>query len=223
MLYNINCRYTELQLIFLDADMSENSYDKAIETFRSHSGLLRTQQAIDEGIAPRTLYQMRETGAVVRESRGLYRLADTEPGEYYDLVQVALRIPKGVICLISALSFHGLTTQIPHQVYVALPNDAEKPRVEYPPIRLFWLSPKTYLAGIEDHELDGIKVNIYGIEKTITDCIKFRNKVGLDVVFEALRDYRGREEFNLDMLMDYARINRVEKIIRPYLESIFYQ
>lgn len=200
--------------------MSENAYDKAIETFRNHSGLLRTQQAIDEGIAPRTLYQMRETGAIVRESRGLYRLAETEPGEYYDLVQVALRIPKGVICLISALSFHGLTTQIPHQVYVALPIDAEKPRLEYPPIRLFWLSPKTYSAGIEQHELDGIPVKIYGIEKTIADCFKFRNKIGLDVALEALRDYRNRKGFKIETLLQYARIDRVERVVKTYLEAI---
>jgi predicted transcriptional regulator of viral defense system len=200
--------------------MSENSYDKAIETFRNHSGLLRTQQAIDEGIAPRTLYQMRETGTVVRESRGLYRLADTEPGEYYDLVQVALRIPKGVICLISALSFHGLTTQIPHQVYVALPIAAEKPRLEYPPLRLFWLSPKTYLAGIEQHELDGVQVNIFGIEKTIADCFKFRNKIGMDVALEALREYRGRGEINIGDLLYYAHIDRVDRIMKPYLEAL---
>lgn len=200
--------------------MSENAYDKAIETFRNHSGLLRTQQAIDEGIAPRTLYQMRETGAIIRESRGLYRLADTEPGEYYDLVQVALRIPKGVICLISALSFHELTTQIPHQVYVALPIDAEKPRLEYPPLRIFWLSQKAYSAGIENHEVDGKPVKIYGIEKTIADCFKFRNKIGLDVALEALRDYRKREDFNIGTLLHYARIDRVERIIKPYLEVI---
>jgi predicted transcriptional regulator of viral defense system len=200
--------------------MSENSYDKAIETFRNHSGLLRTQQAIDEGIAPRTLYQMRETGTVVRESRGLYRLADTEPGEYYDLVQVALRIPKGVICLISALSFHGLTTQIPHQVYVALPIAAEKPRLEYPPLRLFWLSPKTYLAGIEQHELDGVLVNIYGIEKTIADCFKFRNKVGMDVALDTLRNFQNRKDFNIERLLFFAKLNRVNRIMQPYIEML---
>jgi predicted transcriptional regulator of viral defense system len=200
--------------------MSENAYHKAIETFRNHSGLLRTQQAIDEGIAPRTLYQLRAAGAIIRESRGLYRLADSEPSEYHDLAQVALRIPKGVICLISALAFHGLTTQIPRQVYVALPNDAEKPRLEYPPIRLFWLSAKTYSAGIEKHELDGVAVKVYGIEKTIADCFKFRNKIGLDVAIEALRDYRKQKGFKVDALLHFAQIDRVERVIRPYLEAI---
>ncbi len=156
---------------------------------------------------------------LLRESRGLYRLADAELGSNTDLVQVALRIPKGVICLISALSFHELTTQIPHQVYVALPIDAEKPRLEYPSLRIFWLSQKVYSAGIENRELDGIPVKIYGIEKTIADCFKFRNKIGSDVALEALRDYRKSEDFNIETLLHYARIDRVERVIKPYLEA----
>jgi predicted transcriptional regulator of viral defense system len=200
--------------------MSENAYDKAIKTFRSHSGLLRTQQAIDEGIAPRTLYRLRESGAIVRESRGLYRLAETEPGAYFDLVQVALKVPKGVICLISALAFHGLGTQIPQHVYIAVPINSEKPRIEYPPIRIFWLSQKRYSASIEEHELDGISVRIYGIEKTIADCFKFRNRIGLDVALEALRDYAEHKRINIDDLLFYANLNRVEKIVRPYLEML---
>ncbi len=200
--------------------MKQNTIERAIKIFQDQHGILRTQKAIQLGIAPRILYEMRETGMIMRESRGLYRLADIEPGSYIDLTQVALRIPKGVICLISALSFHGLTTQIPHQIYVALPNDAEKPRLEYPPLRLFWLSQKTYSIGIEDHELDGIAVKIYGIEKTIADCFKFRNKIGLDVALEALRDYRRHEEFNIGNLLHYAQIDRIERVIKPYLEAI---
>ncbi len=200
--------------------MPKNAIDRATKIFQDHHGILRTQQAIHLGIAPRTLYEMRDAGLIQRESRGLYRLADAEPGSNTDLVQVALRIPKGVICLISALSFHELTTQIPHQVYVALPTDAEKPRLEYPPLRLFWLSQKAYSAGIEKHELDGIPVKIYGIEKTIADCFKFRNKTGLDVALEALRDYRRREDFNIGTQLHYARVDRVERIIKPYLEAI---
>ena len=114
---------------------------------------------------------------------------------------------------------HDLTTQIPHRVYVALPIHAEKPRLEYPPLRLFWLSRKTYSAGIETHELDAIPVKIYGIEKTIADCFKFRNIIGLDVALEALKDYRKREGFNIGILLNYARIERVEQVIKPYLEA----
>jgi predicted transcriptional regulator of viral defense system len=200
--------------------MTKNAIDHAIKIFQDHHGILRTHQAIQLGISPRTLYKMRDAGMILRESRGLYRLADAELGPNTDLIQVALRIPKGVICLISALSFHNLTTQIPHQVYVALPSDAEKPRLEYPPVRIFWLSQKAYSAGIENHELDGIPVKIFGVEKTIADCFKFRNKIGSDVVLEALRNYRRREGFNVETLLHYARIDRIERVIKPYIEAI---
>jgi len=197
-----------------------NAIDRATRIFQDHNGILRTQQAIRFGIAPRTLYQMRDAGVILRESRGLYRLTDVEFGSNTDLVQVAIKIPKGVVCLISALSFHNLTTQIPHQVYIALPIYAEKPRLEYPPLRIFWLSQKAYSTGIEDYELDGIPVKIYGIEKTIADCFKFRNKIGLDVALEALREYRKIEGFNIETLLHYARIDRVARVIKPYLEAI---
>jgi predicted transcriptional regulator of viral defense system len=200
--------------------MTENSFTRAITIFQVHHGILQTQQAIRLGIAPRTLYQLRDSGIVSCESRGLYRLADMEISAHHDLVQVALRIPKAVICLISALSFHELTTQIPHQVYVALPMDAEKPRLEYPPIRLFWLSPKTYSAGIEEHRIEEFQLRIYSVEKTIADCLKFRNKVGLDVALEGLREYRKRPGFDIETLLKYARINHVERVIKPYLEML---
>jgi len=197
-----------------------NAIDRAIKLFQDQHGILRTQQAIRFGVAPRTLYHMRDSGVILRESRGLYRLADTEINSNTDLIQAGLRIPKAVICLISALSFHNLTTQVAHQVYIALPIDAEKPRLEYPPLRIFWLSARVYAIGIESYELDGIPVNIYGIEKTIADCFKFRNKIGMDVALEALREYRKRDGFNIDTLLNCARIDRVEKLIRPYLEAI---
>ena len=197
-----------------------NSMDRAIKIFRDHNGILRTRQAIRFAIAPRTLYEMRDAGIILRESRGLYRLADIELSSNTDLIQVGLRIPKAVICLISALSFHNLTTQIPHQIYIALPIDAEKPRLEYPPLKIFWLSDKVYTTGIENHELDGMRIKIYRREKTIADCFKFRNKIGLDVALEALREYRKGDEFNVETLLMYARIDRVEKVIRPYLEAM---
>lgn len=200
--------------------MTKKTFDRATKIFEDQNGILRTQQAIRLGISPRTLYEMRDAGMLLRESRGLYRLVDADLGSNTDLVQVALRIPKAVICLISALSFHNLTSHIPHQVYVALPIDAEKPRLEYPPFRIFWLSEKVYSGGIENYDLAGIPVRIYGIEKTIADCFKFRNKIGLDVALEALRDYRKNEDFNIGTLLHYARIDRVERVIKPYLEAI---
>jgi predicted transcriptional regulator of viral defense system len=199
--------------------MKTTSIEKAMNLFRQHNNALQTSQAIRLGIAPRTLYALRDAGKIVELTRGVYRLADAPPLSHADLMQVALRVPKGVICLISALSFHNLTTQIPHQVYVALPLDAEKPRLVYPPVRLFWLSLPAYSAGIEEHLLDGVTVRVYNREKTIADCFKYRNKIGLDVALEALKEGLG-QGCNLETLMEFARIDRVEKTMRPYLEAL---
>jgi predicted transcriptional regulator of viral defense system len=194
--------------------------DRALETFRQHHGLLRTAQAIRLGIAPRTLYTLRDAGVVVEVSRGLYRLADLPPLSQPDLVTVALKVPRAVICLISALDYHDLTTQIPHAVYVALPSDAERPRLAYPPLRLFWFSGQAYSAGVEVHELDGVPVKIYGPEKTLADCFKYRNKIGMEVALEALRRCREGNRCSLERLLQFARIGRVEKLMRPYLEAL---
>jgi len=194
--------------------------DRALETFRRHQGLLRTAEAIQLGIAPRTLYELRDAGILVQVSRGLYRLADLPPLSQPDLVTVALRIPRGIICLISALDFHDLTTQIPHAVYVALPGDSERPRLSDPPLRLFWFSGQAYTAGVEEHELDGVPIKIYSLEKTVADCFKYRNKVGMEVALEALRRCREGNRCSLQRLVQFARICRVEKLMHPYLEAL---
>ncbi len=199
--------------------MKTTSIQKATILFQQHSGILRTSQAIRLGISPRTLYGMRDAGLIVEVTRGAYRLSGAVSIEHSDLVQVALRVPKGIICLLSSLAFHKLTTQIPRQVSVALPLDAEKPRLAYPPVRLFWLSQPVYSAGIENHLLDGVTVLIYSREKTLADCFKFRNKIGLDVALEALKEGLG-QGCKLETLLEFARIDRVEKTMRPYLEAL---
>jgi predicted transcriptional regulator of viral defense system len=153
-------------------------------------------------------------------SRGVYRLADSEPLGHPDLVTVAARVPGGVICLISALAFHEITTQIPHEVHVALQRGAEEPRLDHPPIKTYRLTGQAFTTGVEIYELDGVSVRVYGPEKTLADCFKFRNKVGLDTAIEAVRFYRERKSIKVDDLMRYAAICRVGKIIRPYLEAI---
>ncbi|HLV01046.1 MAG TPA: type IV toxin-antitoxin system AbiEi family antitoxin domain-containing protein [Acidobacteriota bacterium] len=193
---------------------------RAKSVFRDHGGILRTSQAIREGIHPRTLYEMRDAGLIERLSRGLYRLADLPPLEDPDFVSVALKVPGGVVCLISALAFHDLTTTIPHEVYLALEKGAERPQFRHPPVRLFWFSPETFRAGIETHQIDGGEVRIYTPEKTLADCFKFRNKIGLDVALEALKRYQHRHTFNLERLIHFARICRVENVMRPYLETL---
>ena len=196
------------------------SFERAIKVFRRHGGVLRTSEAIRLGIHPRTLYAMRDAGVLECLSRGLYRIADLPHLSNPDLVAVALKVPTGVICLISALAYHELTTQIPHEVYLALPRGAEPPRLDHPPIRIFWFTGKAFAEGIDTHEVDGVPVRIYGVEKTLTDCFKYRNKIGLDTAVEALKAYVSGRRIDIDKLMVYARICRVEKVMRPYLEAL---
>ncbi len=199
--------------------MKKSSISHAIEVFRRHGYMMRTQQALREGIAPRTLYEMRDRGLLTMLNRGLFRLADAPRLAQPDLAHVAMIVPKGVVCLISALAFHNLTNQIPHRVYLALPTHSEKPRLQYPPLALFWLSGEVFSAGIEVHQIDQIPVRIYGREKTVADCFKFRNKIGLDVAREALQEAL-RRGCRVEVLLQYARIDRVDKIMQTYLESM---
>lgn len=201
-------------------DSQGSRFDRAVVVFKKHGGILRTAQAIRAGIHPSTLYAMRDDGTLEIVSRGVYRLADSDPLGNPDLVTIATRIPLGVVCLISALSFHELTTQIPHEVHVALSRGAEEPRLDHPPIRAYRFSGEAFTEGVEIHKFDGVSVRIYNPEKTLADCFKFRNRIGLDTVVEAIRFYRERRRVKVDDLMRYASICRVKKIIRPYLEAI---
>ena len=203
-----------------DAIRHGSRFERAVAVFKSHGGILRTAQALRAGIHPGTLYAMRDSGALEAVSRGVYRLANSSPLSNPDLVTVATRVPGGVICLISALAFHELTTQIPHEVHIALPRGAEEPRLDHPPIKTYRFTGKAYTEGVETHHLDGIIVRIYSPEKTLADCFKFRNKVGLDTVVEAVRFYRERKRVKVDDLMRYAATCRVKKIIHPYLEAL---
>ena len=194
--------------------------DFAIATFHEHGGVLSTAKALKHGIQPRTLYGLRDSGKLEQLSYGLYRLTELPPLEHPDLVTIALRIPHGVLCLISALSFHELTTEIPHEIYLALGRGTELPRVKEIPLRYFWFSSEAFNKGIEVHQLDGVSVRIYSPEKTLADLFKYRYKLGIDVALEALRFYRQQNKVKLDELLKYARICRVEKVMRPYLEAL---
>lgn len=198
----------------------QDRVEEAKSLFSRHSGLLRTSQALRAGVHPRTLYAMREAGIVERLGRGLYRLATLPPLGNPDLVSVALKVASGVICLVSALAYHEITTQIPHEVYLALARGAKPPRLDHPPIRVFWFTGRAFTEGIETHEVDGTPLHVYGPEKTLADCFKYRNKIGLDTAIEALKLYRERKPVRVDDLMRFAGVCRVEKVIRPYLEAL---
>jgi len=190
------------------------------EIFREAGGQLRMSEAIKHGITRYMLYSLRDRGIIERVSRGIYRLAELPPVSNPDLVTVSLRFPNAVICLVSALAWHDITTQIPHAVSVAIPRNARIPSLDYPPIQVHKFSDKAYNSGIEEQLIDGVSIKIYNPEKTLADCFKFRNKIGMDVVLEALKLYRTRRRFDLERLLEYARVCRVEKVMRPYLEAM---
>jgi predicted transcriptional regulator of viral defense system len=192
----------------------------AIGKFRISGGILTMSEALSLGIHRRELYALRDQGILETVSRGLYRLIEMPDPSLPDFITVSKKIPSGVICLISALAFHEITTQIPHFVYVALPSQAHKPKVPHPPMRYFWYSEKLLKTGVQEHKIDGCIVKIFDVEKTLVDCVKFRNKIGMDVVLEALKMYWQSGKTNLDQLMEYAKVFRVDKILKPIMETI---
>jgi predicted transcriptional regulator of viral defense system len=196
-----------------------NRIERARSIFECRGGTLRTSEAIAAGIHPEVLYKMRDTGILTSLARGLYRLAELAELGNPDLVTVALKVPKGVICMISALSFHKMTTQIPNAVDVALVRGTERPRIEYPPIHVYWSVEHILKCGNADYIVDGASIRIHDPERALVDSFRYRNKIGLDTALEALRLYRERMPLKVDRIMDYARICRAEKMIRPYLES----
>lgn len=200
--------------------MSIDKYTKYKKIFLENHGILRAAKAIKLGIPEHSIYEMLSKNILVRETGGLYRLADMQPLSNPDLIQVSLLIPKSVFCLISALYFYDLTTQIPHQVYIALPRNTKTPKIEYPPIKVFHFGTRAYFAGIEEKIIDGIRVCIYSREKTITDCFAYREKIGLEIAIEALKDYFLQPNPNINDIMKYAGINRVEKTIYPYIKTL---
>ena len=200
--------------------MTARVFQHEIDLFRRHGGGLRMAEALRLGINRYTLYAMRDAHVVEPVSRGVYRLASLDPLTHPDLVTVALRVPQGVLCLISALSFHELTTQVPHTIDVALERGKTKPRLDYPPTRFVWFSGPAFHDGIETHQLDGVAVRIYDPEKTLVDIFRYRNQIGMDVTLEALRLWRDRRKKKLNVLLEYARMRHVERGMRPYLEAL---
>lgn len=196
---------------------------KALTIFKANKGILRTKRALQLGIHPEIMYQMADEGLIEQLARGLYRLSSPPRFENMDLATVSLAIPKGVICLISALSYFDLTSQIPRRIDVAIPRGTRRPTLLHPPIRVFCFSGKALDFGIEEREIDGVKMRIYSPEKTIADCFKYRNRIGLDIAIEALKTYWNERRGNIDTLMESMRACRVEKVAKPYIETIIHE
>jgi len=196
------------------------SHDRALEVFRERGGMLRTAEARRSGIHPRVLYALRDEGHVEQVSRGVFRLASLPPLGDPDLVTVAFRVPRAVVCLVSALAYHDITTETPDEVHVALPPGTAAPRLDDPPLRVFRMSGPSLVEGIEVQEVDGQPVRIFSVEKTVADCFKFRSRIGVPAAVEALRLALRDRGADPDTILDYARICRVHRVMCPYLEAL---
>lgn len=184
------------------------------------NGLLRARDVELAGAPRSKLAQLVQDGQLQRVSRGLYSLPDRPPSEHESLIEVAVKSPQGVICLISALRFHELTTQQSSEVWLAIPHKAHPPKIDYPPVRIVHMSGDAMGQGVETVIVAGISVRVFNVAKTVADCFKFRNKIGLDVALEALREAWHGKRANMDELWRYAQICRVANVMRPYMESL---
>jgi predicted transcriptional regulator of viral defense system len=198
---------------------SDSPAARAVKVVQAMS-IARSRDLERAGVSRTQLRRLVESGRIERVGRGLYSLPDVGRSEQSDLAEAARRVPGGVVCLLSALRLHGLTTQNPFEVWMAIDRKAWRPRIEHPPLRLVYLSGSTLEAGVEEHDAEGVTIRVFSAAKTVADCFKFRNKVGTNVAVEALRDYRRQYPKKLDAVWRYAEVNRVGRIIRPYLESL---
>lgn len=183
-------------------------------------GYIRPRDIEAAGGSRTALARLVDKGKIVRLSRGLYSLPDQSVSEHTTLAEVAVQAPNVLICLLSALQFHGLTTQSPFEVWVAIPNKARAPKIDYPPLRVFRFSGAALTEGAEEHQVDGITVRVTCVAKTVVDCFKYRNKIGLDVALEALREAWAAKQATMDELWHYAQICRMTNVMRPYLETL---
>ncbi|MBM4047754.1 MAG: transcriptional regulator [Planctomycetes bacterium] len=192
-----------------------------LQLVEKHGGIIRPSDFRDAGIPTVYLTRLCEKRVLERVGRGLYRLVDMDVTERHGLAEAAKRIPNGVVCLLSALVFHDLTDENPFEVWVAIDMKAWRPKVEYPPVRFCRFSGAALTQGIEQHRMEGVAVQVYSPEKTLADCLKYRNKIGLDVAVKALRRYLSRRgKMRLGELMRFARVCRVEKLMRRYVEAV---
>lgn len=200
--------------------MRHNTHTQRVLDLLRQKGILRPSDLDDIGAPRVVLTRMTTNGQLEKAGRGLYRLPESPLSEHESLVAVATRVPQAVFCLLTALQFHEMTTQLPRQIWIAMPRGSHTPRIDYPPVKMIQFSGEAYTQGIEEHERDQVTLRVYGIAKTIADCFKHRNKIGLDVALEALKDARSRKKVSADDLWRYAKIRRVANVMRPYLEAV---
>lgn len=194
--------------------------EELLKAFKENKNILRFSEMLKSGFHRLEIKSLVEVGEIEKIGRGIYRLKNAPSFSNPDLVTVALKAPKGVICLISALFYHRVTDEVPHKVDIAIPRGPWANKIDYPPVQYFRFSEKAWKAGIETHTIDGHPVKIYSLAKTIADCFKYRNKIGLNVARDALKTAVSEKKVKPTEIMRYAEICRVGKIIRPYLETL---
>lgn len=184
------------------------------------AGLIRPRDVVAVGISGEYLNKLLAEGELERPTRGVYRLPNRPVTERTQLAEIAKRAPHGVVTLLSALQFHGLTTQLPHEIWIAIPEGTRAPRIDYPPVRVTRFAPEPYQYGIEKHRVDGIEIKVYSAAKTVADCFKLRGQIGLDVALDALRDCLRQEKATANQLWEAAKVCRMTNVMRPYMEAL---
>jgi len=200
--------------------MSASAEKKILDLARKRGGVIRPRDLQRKGLPSDYLWRLHQKEKLEKVGRGMYAIPGTFASEYQTVVQATLRVPHGVVCLLSALRFHELTTQAPFEVWMAIDGKARAPKEEIIPLRIVRFSGKALTAGVESHSIDGVKIKVYNPAKTVADCFKYRNKIGLDVAVEALRDCWRKKSATADQLWHFAKVCRVANVMRPYLESV---
>ena len=200
--------------------MTPNTQTARVLTLAREKGILRAGDLAAAGIPRVVLTRLTGIGQLERLGRGLYRLPETQTSEHESLATIALKVPQAVFCLLTALQFHELTTQLPRDLWIAMPRGSHVPNINYPPVKMIQFSGNAYSEGIEIFKRDRVNLRVFGVAKTIADCFKHRNKIGLDVALEALRDARAKKKVTSEDLWRFAKICRVANVMRPYLEAI---
>lgn len=199
---------------------SPPTHEQAVLRLARKRRLLRARDLASAGLPTIALTRLVSAGKLERVARGVYSLPDLKIGEHRSLAEVAIRVPRGVVCLLSALRVHDIGTQAPHEVWLAIPQGMPTPRISRPALRAIRMSDASLAEGIERRRIDGVEVPVFNAAKTVADCFKFRGKVGLDVALEALRDAWSRRKVTMDELWRYASVDRQANVMRPYLESL---
>ncbi|MDT8282421.1 MAG: type IV toxin-antitoxin system AbiEi family antitoxin domain-containing protein [Gammaproteobacteria bacterium] len=199
--------------------ITDSIKQQVINVVRSHS-VVRPKDLKELGLPKDYLYILEKEGIIERVGRGLYQWPDKDLGRNQSLAEVSKLVPKAVVVLLSALNYHNITSQNPHQIWLAIDRKAWRPEITYPPVRFVTMSAEALHAGVEEHSIDGVTIKVFCPAKTVADCFKYRNKVGLDVALEALREGWSARKFTMDELLRYAEVCRVKKVMQPYIESL---